>query len=244
ELQLINCLEADLSKTRTRVLRESLAASRQGGFVVLYPIGPLLQILQVEQLIQLATLLVAKQSCTVAMVIDQSSISDSDADLLLSSAATVVHADNSQQLTDKAGCGGFLLEVERRLLSGKMPTERLRLLCNAGRYNLPARLFLRRDEVAETAASATAGEEDKEKSLSTSASGQSGAAAMDSLTSFRLGLTTQEVKERADVVLPHHRPIESSTHATNNRRGGGRIDYCPQPEDDWDDEDPDDDLGI
>ena len=55
---------------------------------------------------------------------------------------------------------------------------------------------------------------------------------------FELGLSAQEKSARAATQLPY---TEQQTAAADV---GGQIHYTPDDVDDWDDEDPDDDLDV
>ena len=57
------------------------------------------------------------------------------------------------------------------------------------------------------------------------------------VASFRVSLTEKEKDDRNNLVLPYMRTNDDSS-------GGGKIFYQPDAVDDWDDEDPDDDLDV
>lgn len=55
------------------------------------------------------------------------------------------------------------------------------------------------------------------------------------LTTFKLSLGNQEKRARSELVLPYIR---------TNKEKGGKVFYQPDAADDWDEEDPDDDLDV
>ena len=57
---------------------------------------------------------------------------------------------------------------------------------------------------------------------------------------FELGLSEREKSARAATELPY----TVNKTAENNSNSTGQIHYVPDEVDDWDDEDPDDDLDI
>ncbi|XP_063225576.1 elongator complex protein 5 isoform X2 [Bacillus rossius redtenbacheri] len=59
------------------------------------------------------------------------------------------------------------------------------------------------------------------------------------LTTFKIDLKQGEKQARSKLVLPYIRPSAESTDV-----GGGKVFYQPDAADDWDEEDPDDDLDI
>lgn len=61
---------------------------------------------------------------------------------------------------------------------------------------------------------------------------------MSHLTTFKLDLESEEKQARSELVLPY---IKTNV---NQSGGGGNIYYEPDQRDDWDEEDPDDDLDI
>lgn len=64
-------------------------------------------------------------------------------------------------------------------------------------------------------------------------------ATVQNLTTFKLTLNPQEEKARSQLVLPYTRK-----NITEETSGGGKVFYEPDAADDWDDEDPDDDLDV
>lgn len=68
---------------------------------------------------------------------------------------------------------------------------------------------------------------------------------LQQLTSFKLQLSESERKAREQLVLPFIQPQQLSAQSqVADKRAGGRVFYQPDVNDDWDDEDPDDDLDI
>lgn len=61
------------------------------------------------------------------------------------------------------------------------------------------------------------------------------------VASFRVGLSDKEKEDRSKLVLPYMR---TSDKPQEIEEGGGKVFYQPDAVDDWDDEDPDDDLDI
>ncbi|KAK3932807.1 Elongator complex protein 5 [Frankliniella fusca] len=59
------------------------------------------------------------------------------------------------------------------------------------------------------------------------------------VASFRVSLSDKEKEDRNKLVLPYMRTGDNS-----QEEGGGKVFYQPDAVDDWDDEDPDDDLDI
>ena len=83
--------------------------------------------------------------------------------------------------------------------------------------------------------------------------------ALSKLTTFNLGISGEEKNARQKVVLPFWRDEQKKSQpdtvdeeesvrilpkSSSCGHSGGRIDYTPEEEDDWDDEDPDDDLDV
>ncbi|XP_066992556.1 elongator complex protein 5 isoform X2 [Anabrus simplex] len=63
---------------------------------------------------------------------------------------------------------------------------------------------------------------------------------MDELTTFKLGLHEEEIRARSQLVLPYLKCGEKA----GGEGGGGQVFYQPDAADDWDEEDPDDDLDV
>ncbi|XP_034238433.1 elongator complex protein 5 [Thrips palmi] len=61
------------------------------------------------------------------------------------------------------------------------------------------------------------------------------------VASFRVGLSDKEKEDRSKLVLPYMRTSDTPQEIED---GGGKVFYQPDAVDDWDDEDPDDDLDI
>ncbi|XP_059486658.1 elongator complex protein 5 [Neocloeon triangulifer] len=62
----------------------------------------------------------------------------------------------------------------------------------------------------------------------------------DSFSTFRHSLNSEEQKARENLVLPYQRMTLDGLPP----RGHGKIEYEPEDDDEWDEEDPDDDLEI
>ncbi|KAF2904560.1 hypothetical protein ILUMI_01607 [Ignelater luminosus] len=65
----------------------------------------------------------------------------------------------------------------------------------------------------------------------------------ENLSTFKIGLTEDEKKSRAEVILPYL-PKEVVPGSGDNKINEGKIFYTFDEVDDWDEEDPDDDLNI
>ncbi|GLH09157.1 Uncharacterized protein GBIM_14273 [Gryllus bimaculatus] len=63
--------------------------------------------------------------------------------------------------------------------------------------------------------------------------------AVQNLTTFKLTLNPQEEEARSQLILPYTRQGRPK-----GQSGGGKVFYEPDAADDWDDEDPDDDLDV
>ena len=61
---------------------------------------------------------------------------------------------------------------------------------------------------------------------------------------FNLKLTDDEKQARSNLKLPYMFHEEKTSEVTINRPGEGRVFYQPDEADDFDEEDPDDDLDI
>ncbi|KAE8750757.1 hypothetical protein FOCC_FOCC002467 [Frankliniella occidentalis] len=59
------------------------------------------------------------------------------------------------------------------------------------------------------------------------------------VASFRVSLSDKEKEDRNKLILPYMRTVDNPPE-----EGGGKVFYQPDAVDDWDDEDPDDDLDI
>lgn len=62
--------------------------------------------------------------------------------------------------------------------------------------------------------------------------------------SFNLSLTDEQRKAKENLVLPHYKAQQLEVGIEEQKKQGGLIYYDPDAADDFDDEDPDDDLDI
>lgn len=62
--------------------------------------------------------------------------------------------------------------------------------------------------------------------------------------SFNLSLTDEQRKQKEDLVLPYLKAQQFEVSIDEEKKAGGLIYYDPDAADDFDDEDPDDDLDI
>ncbi len=95
------------------------------------------------------------------------------------------------------------------------------------------------------------GERRPEKSLKCTGLDNAEAAtapSMDQWSSFSLSLTAEEKGERAKLVLPYvktrERDDDEEVRVNVHKKSEGKIYYEPDEADDWDEEDPDDDLDF